>query len=283
MMTPKRPDEARKAVVDALRRTKRKSVSYRRSLLVGCAAVVAAVGGLVLPSALVANARSGGVVVQERPILVSYHRQANPIVTASTNQDVHFAITGDASQVLYPGKTSSIDLAFTNKTGTAITLPAGAIAITMSSQRPTKCPTAPNFTVVQTLTSAIAIPDGVTGESLSNMGITTGDWPVISMVTTHVTQDGCAGMTLTLHYSASVVTTGSVTKGTTGTGSGSGSQSGGSSSSGSSSVPVETSTASSGALAFTGLDAALLVGLGGLLLLAGAGLLVWSRRAGARH
>lgn len=280
MMTSKRPDRATKAVtsvvVGALRSAVRKVLSSRRAPLV-VGVVVAAALGFVVTSALYANGPHGGVVVQAPPSLVSYHRQGNPNERANAGTEGHFTIAGNASQVLYPGTTSPIDLEFTNKTGTAITLPAKAITITITSPR-TSCPSSPNFAVVQTLASTITIPKDATGESLSDMGITPKDWPVVSMVTTHVNQDACEGMTLALHYSATVTTTKSVTAGTTGSGSGS---PGG----GGSSVPVKTATAatSGGALAFTGLDDALFVGIGGVLVLSGIALLTWRRRVGVRR
>lgn len=281
-MRPKGPDEARNAVTPyvggAPRRTARHALASRRSLAIGLV-LAATVGAWGLTSALSSTASSGGAPLRGEPNLASYHRHNNASQTASATANSQFTIAGTASKVLYPGTRSSIDLAFTNTTGTAITLPATAITITITSPRPTNCPATPNFSVVHTLTTAITIPADVTSDSLSDMGITARSWPVISMVTTHVTQDACQAMTLSLRYSATVTTTTPATAGTTGTGSGSGSQSGGSSS-----VPVETAGATSGGLAFTGLDVALLAGSGALLLLAGIGLLTWRRRRlGARH
>lgn len=270
----KRPDEARKPVrtivIGALRSAVRRCLASGRSLLV-VGVVVAAALGFGVTWVLGPNA-PGGVVAQAPPSLVSFHSQARPDV------NLQFTISGNASQDLYPGRTSTIDLAFTNPSATRIRLPSGAIKITVTS--PTmSCPVTPNFKVVRTFTTAITIPPHATRDSLADMKVPTASWPVISMVTTHVNQDACEGVILTLHYSASVTTTNSVTASTSGKGSGNNG-----SSSGSSTVPVHTATASSGSgLAFTGLDVALLVGLGGLLLLSGAGILLWLRRSGARR
>lgn len=272
---------------DRRRRSARWLLLGPRTLLTGGLAIAAACG-FFLTAALIGEGSPRGVVVQARPSLVSYQQRGNPNPNPNSNAsgEGHFTIAGNASQVLYPGTTSTIDLAFTNTTGTAITLPAGAISIAIASQR-TACPSSPNFSVIQTLTKAITIPPHVTGDSLADMAITSKDWPSISMVTTHVTQDACAGMTLNLHYSATVVSTGTVTAGTTGTGTGSGSPRGGTSSSGSSgsSTPVRSATeaTASGPLAFTGLEVLLFVGVGALLLLLGIGLLTWRRRLGARR
>lgn len=285
-MTPERPDKARKTVaprlVGALRSRARRPLVSRRSLLIGCVAV-GAFGAWGLASTRVGTATSGGAENQAVPSLASFHRHEGTVPSANAGTNSQFTIAGTASKVLYPGTRSSIDLAFTNTTGTAITLPAGAIAITINSPRPTTCPASPNFLVDHTLTATITIPPHVTGDSLSDMGVKTASWPVISMVTTHVTQDACQGMALSLRYAATMTTTTPVTGGTTGTGTGS--QSGGTTPSGSSTVPVETATGANpgGGLAFTGFDVLLFAGSGALLLLAGTGLLTWRRRLGARR
>lgn len=173
-----------------------------RTLLVGWAALCS-VGGFALSSALSGPAAQAAVVIRARPSLLGYQGQGDLGGNGEEGGGGQFTIAGGASPALYPGTRSTIDLVFTNKTDKAITLPAGAIKITISSPRPV-CPASPNFSVVQTLTSAVTIPKNATAESLAALHVTTRFWPVISMVTTHVTQDSCAGMTLTLHYSAQV-------------------------------------------------------------------------------
>lgn len=180
----------------------RRSVIRPRTLLMGFV-VLGVVGGLAITSAPGDRAASGGVVIQGRPSLLGYQGQGDLDGNGEEGGGGQFTIAGGASPALYPGTRSTIDLVFTNKTDKAITLPAGAIKITISSPRPV-CPASPNFSVVQTLTSAVTIPKNATAESLADLHVTTRSWPVISMVTTHVTQDACAGMTLTLRYSAQV-------------------------------------------------------------------------------
>lgn len=170
-------------------------------MLVGCA-VLCATGGVALTVVLGGRpASSGGVVIQAQPTLLSYQVPGNVTKEGDEHEGARFAVAGDASKDLYPGTTSTVDLSFTNETGNAIELPAGALKITISTPR-SNCPASPNFSVVQTITTTIKIPKSATNESLADLHVTPRFWPVVSMVTTHTTQDACAGMAITLHYSA---------------------------------------------------------------------------------
>jgi hypothetical protein len=114
-----------------------------------------------------------------------------------TPPSLHYTISGNATKPLAPGVDSKIDLSFTNPNSQSITVPATAITITIGSRK--GCPASPNFRIVHTLTASITLP-GNTTRSLSTLGVTRKDWPVITMVTTHVTQDACIG-TFRLYYS----------------------------------------------------------------------------------
>lgn len=162
--------------------------------------LLAVVGGLALPSTPTGAARPRPVTIQGRGVLLSFRSQGFGESGGGYGSE-HFVIAGNATHVLYPGTSTSVDLVFTNETDKAIDLPARAIKIAITSPRPS-CPASPNFSVVQTLTAAITIPKGATQESLTNLQVASRFWPVISMVTTHVTQDACAGAAITLHYSA---------------------------------------------------------------------------------
>jgi len=85
---------------------------------------------------------------------------------------------------------SRIDLSFTYPNPQGITVPATAIRFTIESRQ--GCPAYPNFRVVHALTASVTLP-GNTTRSLSALGIAPKDWPVITMVTTHATQDACMG------------------------------------------------------------------------------------------
>lgn len=171
-----------------------------RKLLIGCV-VLGTAGGFALISALGGKAAApGGVVIEAQPSLLSYQFQGHPEGHGDESPGAHFTVTGNAPGVLYPGTSSTIDLSFTNDTNEAINVPAGALKITISSPR-SSCPASPNFSVVRSLTTTIRIPKSATNESLADLHVTSRFWPVISMVTTHATQDPCAGMAITLHYS----------------------------------------------------------------------------------
>lgn len=114
-------------------------------------------------------------------------------------QMLHYTISGNLTRPLYPGGYSRIDFSFSNPNSQSITVPAGAIAITITSRK--GCPAYPNFKVVHTLTKTVTIPKHARNESLSNLRINPKDWPVIEMVTTPFTQDACLG-TFYLHYQA---------------------------------------------------------------------------------
>jgi len=161
---------------------------------------LAMVGGFALTSTPSGASKPKAVTIRGRGVLLSYQGQGFG-ESGGAYGGARFMIAGNATHVLYPGTSTSIDLVFTNETGKAIELPARAIKIAISSPRPT-CPASPNFSVVQTLTTAITIPKDANHQSLTNLQVPSRFWPIISMVTTHVTQDACAGATITLHYSA---------------------------------------------------------------------------------
>jgi hypothetical protein len=170
-------------------------------MLVGCA-VLCAAGGVALTSVLSAKPASpGGVVIQAQPTLLRYQIPGDVTKDGDEREGANFAVVGDASKDLYPGTTSSVDLSFTNETDEAIDLPPGTLKITISTPR-AGCPASPNFSVVRTITTTIVIPKSATDASLADLHVTPRFWPVVSMVTTHTTQDACAGMAITLHYSA---------------------------------------------------------------------------------
>jgi hypothetical protein len=162
--------------------------------------VLALVGGFALSSTPTGAARPRAVTIQGRAVLLTYQGQGFG-EGGGGDDGARFMIAGNAAHVLYPGTSTSIDLVFTNETGEAIKLPARAIKIAISSPRP-NCPASSNFSVVQTLTTAITIPKDANHQTLTNLQVASRFWPVISMVTTHVTQNACAGATITLHYSA---------------------------------------------------------------------------------
>ncbi len=193
---PRRPEGPVRA--EYLRRVRALLLRSRAS--VGAVAVLAVFGGFVIAAALVAHGAPGGVATEGNVALVSYHGPRDHEGGGGDHEGIHFAIAGNATEVLYPGTTSPIDLTFSNETKEPITLPATAITVTVTS--PSSGCRVRNFQV-QTLRAGLRIPAHSVGVSLSSRGITPGRWPRIKMLTTGVTQDACQGLTLTLHYSYS--------------------------------------------------------------------------------
>jgi hypothetical protein len=112
--------------------------------------------------------------------------------------DPSFVISGDALGLLYPGVGRPIDLAFTNPGARSIKIPSGAITITITSTK-AGCSAYPNFVIRHGLRTSVTVA-AHSHRSLSGLHVPRRDWPVIAMVTTHVTQDACEGANLTLHY-----------------------------------------------------------------------------------
>ena len=111
-----------------------------------------------------------------------------------------FTISANLAAPLYPGTSQELDLVFTNPNSSPINIAANAVSITVSTVK-TGCKASVNFAVAQSLTAAVTIP-AHQARSLSQLGVSLGDWPVIAMIGTHSSQDVCQGAPLTLRYSA---------------------------------------------------------------------------------
>ena len=111
-----------------------------------------------------------------------------------------FSISGNITTPFYPGVSQKLDLVFTNPNPVPITIPAGGVTITLSTRR-AGCPSSPNFKVDQSVTTSVTLPKKST-VSLSRLGVTMAEWPVITMVDTPYNQDACEGAVVTLRYSA---------------------------------------------------------------------------------
>jgi hypothetical protein len=115
----------------------------------------------------------------------------------------NFTVGGDLTTPLYPGTSEPLDLTFTNPNSAPITIPAGGVGpanITFATNNP-GC-AGSNFEVSQALTVSVTVPAGQTTPiSLSELGVSPADWPVITMINTNSNQDACEGATVTLTYS----------------------------------------------------------------------------------
>lgn len=160
-------------------------------LLAALAAAVALVAGM-----LVSAAGNGGGVSPVGRKGVSY-------TLVRFNEHRHalaYVISGNATTALHPGTSSTIDLRFQNPNSQRITIPSGAITVTIGAPG-RGCPAHRNFEVVHTLTASITVPANAT-RTLSALGVPPAEWPVVEMKDTAATQDACAGATLPLRYSA---------------------------------------------------------------------------------
>jgi len=126
---------------------------------------------------------------------------ASPTDTAPSGAGSIPSVSGNLTSLLYPGTTQLLDLVFTNPNSAPVTVAANGVHITISTND-SAC-SAANFRVNRGLTAAVTIPANST-ESLAQLGVPSGEWPVIGMVDTHTNQDACEGATLTLDYSVTV-------------------------------------------------------------------------------
>jgi hypothetical protein len=120
---------------------------------------------------------------------------------SSSSSPPSFTISGDLDVPLSPGAGQPVDLTFTNRSSSALTIAPGAVTITISTSRPT-CSASANFAVTRGLTIGVTIPAHAPGVSLSALGIAPRGWPIVSMIQTDTNQDACKGVTLALRYAA---------------------------------------------------------------------------------
>jgi hypothetical protein len=119
----------------------------------------------------------------------------------------NFTINGSISTPLYPGTGQPVDLSITNPNPEPITVTAGSVSVVISlgpgasTTAIAGCSPTVNFAMTQGLTVPVTIGAGVT-ESLSDRSVPTSDWPVISMIETHVNQDACEGAPLSFTWGA---------------------------------------------------------------------------------
>jgi hypothetical protein len=163
----------------------------------GACTVTTNAAGLAAASAYTANSTPGAYSVT-----AMVARLGTP-ATFSLVNTADFTISGDVTTGFLPGTSQKVDLVFTNPNPSPITVASGAVAITISSPL-AECSASANFAVKQGLTSSVTVPANST-ESLADLGVAQGYWPVITMVETHTNQDACKGVLLTLLYSGSSV------------------------------------------------------------------------------
>jgi hypothetical protein len=90
-----------------------------------------------------------------------------------------------------------MDVSIYNPNPEAINIPSSGITVTISGA-PALCPSG-SFAMTKGLTAGVSVPAGAT-MSLSDLGVSSSDWPIISMIDIGTNQDACAGATLTLTW-----------------------------------------------------------------------------------
>jgi len=123
------------------------------------------------------------------------------VYTVTSPVGLPFTIAGNATTMLFPGLSSPINLVFTNPNSVAITVTVVTATITTTSDE-THCAAAANFAIGQQLQVTVTVPANTTA-SLSALSVPTANWPTITMVETHVNQNGCQNRTVNISYTGS--------------------------------------------------------------------------------
>jgi hypothetical protein len=112
----------------------------------------------------------------------------------------NFTIAGDVTLKLFPGRSQPVNLSIANPNPTAITIAANAITVTVVTAQ-AGCANS-SFAVTHGPAVSVTVPGNST-RSLSALGIATANWPVITMIDTHINQNACQGAPLTITYTGS--------------------------------------------------------------------------------
>jgi hypothetical protein len=118
--------------------------------------------------------------------------------------DEDFTINGiiPNTSPLYPGTSQPVDLSITNPNPEALTVASGSLSVGISTTPhppSTSCPA--SWYALTKGNWSVSVPAGAT-RTLSSLGVTTGNLPVISMIETHTDQSACEGATLTFTWGA---------------------------------------------------------------------------------
>jgi hypothetical protein len=166
----------------------------------GINTAVTGVDGKATSAAFTANGTTGAYTVTATATGVA--TPANFSLTNSTA--VGFQISGVAPGAFHPGLTQKMNLLVTNPNASALTVPTGAITISIDTGS-AACPpfsgVEPNFTVTSN-GAAFTIPGGTTSPvTLTSLGVSNANLPTITMNNTSFDQQGCKSLNLVLHYS----------------------------------------------------------------------------------
>jgi hypothetical protein len=114
-----------------------------------------------------------------------------------------FRISGDAVDVLAPGRSAPINVTFTNPHDNRLTVAHLRVRVRKvdapNADRRHPCSTR-DFAVRQVSARfSVSVPAD-TSRSLARLGVRRASWPQVRMVSRPVNQDGCKGASLTLAY-----------------------------------------------------------------------------------
>ncbi|MGZ4688700.1 MAG: hypothetical protein ACXV8R_02520 [Acidimicrobiia bacterium] len=109
-----------------------------------------------------------------------------------------FTIAGQATQTLYPGGTSPVNLVFTNPNSVPIQITAVTVTVAHITTH-ALCDGPTNFQVTQSLTATPTVPANST-KSLVQLGVPSAQWPQLRMPDLPTNQNGCKGTAFTLNY-----------------------------------------------------------------------------------
>jgi hypothetical protein len=113
---------------------------------------------------------------------------------------------GNAPQLFYPGKSESLDLTISNPFRFALELLSLSVTVapvpTKDGLPDPRCPASANLVPTRSLGTEVKVPARST-ETLSDLGVPRGKWPVVTMPDLPVSQDACEGARFTLVYHGS--------------------------------------------------------------------------------
>jgi hypothetical protein len=111
----------------------------------------------------------------------------------------NFTVSGSISTPLYPGTSQPVNLTITNPNPSPDQLTVNSSSLSVVVTPSAGCPT--SYFTMNPGSWSVTVPAGVT-ESLSTLGVSSANLPVIKMIDTGTNQDSCEGATLNFAWSS---------------------------------------------------------------------------------
>jgi hypothetical protein len=115
-----------------------------------------------------------------------------------------FAVTGNASQLFYPGGSHPLNLTITNPFNFSIKVVSLSVnvqsATTRNGQPNPNCSGPQNLTVARPFSGSVIVPAKST-KSLADLSVPQAQWPVMRMLDLPTNQDACKNTAFKLSYS----------------------------------------------------------------------------------